>query len=141
MRLQFWTALQAHEQKVGGLHADLKPGVYAWQGKRQEGLWWNFVVRQRDTRAELYIDFPNQARNKAIFDTLIAQRLQIEKDFEGPLDWQRMDSKRASRITVVFPGGWTEGATWNDVIPKVVTAMERLHKVIAKRAVAAKEAS
>lgn len=28
MRLKFWTALQAHEQKIGGLHADQKPGAY-----------------------------------------------------------------------------------------------------------------
>ena len=67
MRLKFWTALQVYEQKVGGLHADQKPGHYHWQGKRQDGLWWNFVVRQGDTRAELYIDLPNQSRNKAIF--------------------------------------------------------------------------
>ena len=141
MRLKFWTALQAHEQKVGGLHADLKPGHYHWQGKRQDSLWWNFVVRQGDTRAELYIDLPNQSRNKAIFDALVAQRDEVEVEFGGALDWQRLDSKRASRVTIRLPGGWMDESTWPDVIPKLVAAMERLHKALSKRAVAAKEAS
>lgn len=141
MRLKFWTALQAHEQKISGLHADLKPGAYHWQGKRQEGLWWNFVVRQADTRVELYIDLANQARNKAIFDALMAKRQEIESEFDGKLDWQRLDGKRASRITVAFPGGWADESTWAEVIPKVVAAMEKLHNVIAKRALAAKGAS
>ena len=141
MRLKFWTALQVHEQKVGGLHADLKPGHYHWQGKRQDGLWWNFVVRQGDTRAELYIDLPDQSRNKAIYDSLFAKRAEIEGEFGGKLDWQRLDAKRASRVTVDFSGGWGDEAAWPDVIPKVVAAMGRLHKVLAKRALTAKEAT
>ena len=114
-----------------GMHADQKPGAYHWQGKRQDGLWWNFVVRQRDTRAELYVDLPNQARNKAIFDALFAKRQELEVGFGGPLEWQRLDTRRASRITVTFPGGWAEDSTWPFVIPNVVAAMERLHKVLA----------
>lgn len=98
-------------------------------------------MRQVDTRAELYIDLPNQARNKAIFDALLAKRLEIESEFEGKLEWQRLDTKRASRITIGFPGGWAEESSWPEVIPKVVAAMERLHKVLAKRALAAKGSS
>jgi hypothetical protein len=44
------------------------------------------------------------------------------------------------RVTIAFPGGWVE-STWPDVIPKVVAAMERLHKMLSKRAVAAKDAT
>jgi len=141
MRLKFWTALLAHEQKIGGLHATLKPGAYHWQGKRQDSLWWNFVVRQTDSRAELYIDLPVQARNKAIFDALVAKRAEVESEFGGALDWQRLDDNRASRITISFAGGWAEESTWAEVIPKVVVAMEKLHKVLSKRALAAKDAA
>jgi hypothetical protein len=60
---------------------------------------------------------------------------------QGKLDWQRLDSKRASRVTIAFPGGWADESTWPDVIPKVVGAMEKLHKALSKRAVAAKDDS
>jgi hypothetical protein len=81
------------------------------------------------------------ARNKAIFDALVAKRNEIEADFGGKLDWQRLDSKRASRVSIGFPGGWVSELTWPDVIPKIVAAMERLYKVLSKRAVAAKDAT
>ena len=44
-------------------------------------------------------------------------------------------------ISVTYPGGWAQESTWAEVIPKVVAAMEKLHKVLSKRAIAAKGAS
>jgi hypothetical protein len=140
MRLKFWTALQKHAREVGAIHADLKPGVYHWHGKRQDSFWWNYVLRQGDTRAELYIDLPEADLNKAIFDRIAAHRAEVDKAFGAPLDWQRLDNKRASRITIRFDGGWADESTWPAVIPKVVDAMERLHRVLHERAVAARKA-
>jgi hypothetical protein len=37
---------------------------------------------------------------KAAFDLLADDRQDIEAEFGGPLDWQRMDDKKASRIAV-----------------------------------------
>ena len=51
-------------------------------------------------RAEVYIDFNDRDRNKQSFDFLHAQREQIEKEFGEPLQWQRLDDKRACRICI-----------------------------------------
>lgn len=51
-------------------------------------------------RAELYIDVGDATRNKAIFDALVAQKGEIEQK-TGPLDWERLDLKRACRISLV----------------------------------------
>jgi len=51
-------------------------------------------------RAELYIDLGDAVQNKSIFDTLRAKRELIEQKI-GPLDWERLDQRRASRISLV----------------------------------------
>ena len=45
----------------------------------------------------IYIDAGSQAGSKAGFDSLLAERAAIESTL-GPLDWQRLDDKRACRI-------------------------------------------
>ncbi|WP_187830307.1 DUF4268 domain-containing protein [Siccirubricoccus phaeus] len=52
-------------------------------------------------RVELYIDVGDMTKNKAIFDALKAQEQQIEKEIAEPLTWERLDARRASRISVV----------------------------------------
>jgi hypothetical protein len=52
-------------------------------------------------RAEVYIDVGDVARNKAIFEWLLTHRAQIEKDVGEVLEWERLDNRRASRISVV----------------------------------------
>jgi hypothetical protein len=51
-------------------------------------------------RAELYIDVGDATENKSIFDTFKAQKEAIEQK-TGMLDWERLDQRRASRISLV----------------------------------------
>lgn len=68
-----------------------------------------FASRER-LRAELYIDVGDAARNKAIFDALLASKDRIEKDFDALLEWERLDNRRASRIAFVRPDTSIEDA-------------------------------
>lgn len=54
-------------------------------------------------RVELYIDTGDGDLNKAIFDTLLTRRAEFERGFGEPLEWERLDNRRASRITVARP--------------------------------------
>jgi hypothetical protein len=51
-------------------------------------------------RAEVYIDCEDRETNNRFFDELHAQREAIEKEFGEPLEWQRLDEKRACRICI-----------------------------------------
>jgi Domain of unknown function (DUF4268) len=54
-------------------------------------------------RVELYVDVGDAAKNKATFDALKAQHSEIEAAVGEGLTWERLDTKRASRVSIVRP--------------------------------------
>jgi hypothetical protein len=55
-------------------------------------------------QTETYIDRGDNTWNKWLFDELLEQREGIEHEFGAPLEWERLDTKRASRIAVKRSG-------------------------------------
>ncbi len=55
-------------------------------------------------RAELYLGTSDAALNKSLFDRLLAEKEAIERDFGGPLEWERLDEKQASRVATYREG-------------------------------------
>lgn len=138
-RLAFWTELLKHAKERDTLHCNISPSRYYWVGARKHGQWWNYVVLQDETRVELYIDDADPASNKAFFDKLHEQKSVIEQGFGAPLFWQRLDHKRASRVSFSVAGGWADASTWPSAISSAVDSMIRLHNALAKPVNALKE--
>lgn len=132
-RLKFWQKLLPAAHNRHDLHQNISPGKYHWVGARRHGQWWNYVVLMNETRTELYIDGPEASDNKTIFDRLFADKLAIESSFGDELLWQRLDDRRASRISYTVANGWADETTWPDVIENAVDAMDRLYIALAKR--------
>jgi hypothetical protein len=63
---------------------------------------WSFTIDRR-FRVELYIDRGVATENKGYFDQLIAHRTEIETNLGHPLDWDRLETRRASRISLFCP--------------------------------------
>ena len=61
-------------------------------------------------RTELYIDFGEGEKNKALFDWLYNNREDIHSKFGKELIWERLDEKRGSRIAIYREGSiqWDE---------------------------------
>lgn len=133
VRLKFWTDLLAYSHEHSELHRRISPGKFHWVGTSQKGIWWNYALLSDSSRVELYIDRSNQSENKAIYDALAAQKTEIEVAFGAPLVWQRLDEKRACRISFHLEGGWADQTTWEALIPKAVDMMERLHRALEPR--------
>ena len=61
-------------------------------------------TKERQARVELYIDPSDAAANKACFDSLAHKKESSQSEFAEPLDWERLDNRIASRISVNRPG-------------------------------------
>lgn len=135
IRKRWWTQLIELSAKVNELHAHITPGEYSWIGTSSgvRGLNLNYVVRQDECAAELYIDRGKGAdgENKAIFDQLHEHKAEIERAFGGPLRWERLEGKRACRIKYSQnEGGYRDEEKWPILQDKIIRAMDRLEKAL-----------
>jgi uncharacterized protein DUF4268 len=135
LRKRFWTELLNRAKDKTKLHANISPRQYNWVGAAsgKRGLGLNYVIRKHEGVVELYIDRGQGAEEetKAIFDSLAQSKETIEKDFGGPLDWQRLEGKRACRIRkVINIGGYRDEAKWQAVQDAMIDAMVRLERAL-----------
>jgi hypothetical protein len=90
-RRSFWSRLLEVAKERTRLHATITPGKYSWIGTTagKAGMAYNYLVRERETAIELYIDKGKDCdvANKSIFDTLHAKKEEIERVFGEPLEW------------------------------------------------------
>ena len=132
-RSAFWKELLDEAKTKTRLHAAITPGKYSWigAGSGKSGITFNYVIWEHESGVELYIDRgkDSEVENKVIFDALLQDKEEIEKVFGGPLEWERLDNKRASRIRRSFDhGGYKDKDDWEKIIPEMTSAMVSLEK-------------
>lgn len=138
LRLDFWKALLEKSKAKTSLHANISPGIYSWigAGSGVRGLGFNYAVTLKYGQTELYIDRGKESdeENKKIFDRLFAQREEIEKEFGDKLNWDRLDDRRACRISRRFDyAGLGDSKQWDKLQSDMIDAMIRLEKAFKKR--------
>jgi hypothetical protein len=134
-RRAFWARLLEIAKTKTKLHAGVSPGRQHWiaTGAGKAGLTYHYVVLETESAIELYIDRGKErdAETKAIFDSLFAKEKEIEASFGEPLEWQRLDNKRACRIRKSFSlGGWKEPDKWDAAAAAMVDSMVRFEKAL-----------
>lgn len=89
---------------------------YTGARKGQAQSWYNFssgfsgvvysvsFTQNNQIRVELYIDTGDINKNKHLFDWLQQQQAKLQSQFNETLSWERLDNKRASRITMYREG-------------------------------------
>ncbi|MFQ6061055.1 MAG: DUF4268 domain-containing protein [Thermoplasmata archaeon] len=130
-RLEFWRKLLERSRERTRLFENISPGKDHWigTGAGTYGLAYNYVITKNRGRVELYIDKGDKDTNKAMFDELKSKKEQIESEFGGPLDWQRLDDRRASRICKDFHyAGLADESKWGKLQDDMIDAMIKLEK-------------
>ncbi len=129
IRFRFWQELLEKTKGKTNLFAAKSPGQLSWlgTGAGRSGLAYNFSIRQHDSQVELYIDRGDEKENKKIFDDLNAKREEVEKTFGGELNWERLDNRRASRISYKMEiGGYKDDEKYPEIHDAMIDAMCRL---------------
>lgn len=127
IRKEFWSKLIPVMNTKSSLYQNINTSAYHWigAGSGVRGLSLNFVVTKLYGRAELYIDRGIKEENKLIFDELLKNKVVIEKDFGGSLVWERLDTKRASRIKAEIAGNVTDRERWEKMIEFMTVNMNK----------------
>lgn len=86
-------------------------------------------------RHEFYVDRASQDECKALFDALYDQREAFEAAYGRPLTWERLDSKKASRVAEYRDGTVENSAEHDDYIAWFLDAGDRMRKAIAAVAI------
>lgn len=82
-------------------------------------------------RYELYIDRPTQEECKALYDHLHAQRAQFEAAYGRPLDWDRLDHRKACRIADYIDGDVADASCHERVLAFFDDAGTRMRRAVA----------
>jgi Domain of unknown function (DUF4268) len=110
LRLRFWEGLLEHAKTKLDIHANRKPTQDNWIAGSigRGGFSLNYVARQFDSRAELWIRLGSgqMEKNKAASKALEAQKASIEDDFGGPLEWQELPDSDGCRVCCYVDGGY-----------------------------------
>jgi len=75
------------------------------------GITYGFSFAQGNrARVELYLGLNRTDKNKEIFDSLISEKTDIETNYGESLEWERLDTKQASRIAIYRDGAIEDSA-------------------------------
>lgn len=135
LRNTFWTKLLETAKAKTDLHSRISPNDFSYisAGSGIRGLTFNYTVGQFKNTVELYMDRGSESANetKEMFDKLLSKKDQIEASFGEPLDWQRLDGKRACRICATSQGGYrSDESQWPDIQTAMVNTMVSLEKAL-----------
>jgi hypothetical protein len=134
LRYEFWKKLLEYAQTMTKLHATRSPTQHNWVGGSSGvgGLSYNYSVTQHEITVELYIDKgkENEEENIRIFEDLRRSSEEIERVFGEPLEWQRLEDRRACRIRKVLDvGGYRDPEeSWAKIHEAAVDSMIRLDR-------------
>ena len=90
----------------------------------------NFAISKSYARAEIYIDRGIFEENKLIFDELYKLKDEIESKFNGPLSWERLDDKKASRIKSELESNVFDKDNWDEMMQFMTDKMIQFNQIL-----------
>ena len=119
MRRAFWTrTLEELRSRNIARYANISPSKDHWliSATGVSGCGFSLIFLKSEARVELYLARAEASENKWIFDRLERERQEIEGRFGAELKWQRLDDKKASRISHSHPFDGFDDENWPDMI-------------------------
>jgi CBS domain-containing protein len=119
---------------------DVSPDGASWmviqsipRGAATNGSFSFSFTRNKKLRVELYLDLGDQEQTKDVFDKLSAQKDKLEAQL-GPLVWERLENRRASRISIYHDGYISDERPHPELRKWASETMVKFYNVIAEPA-------
>lgn len=130
-RLTYYFLVELHAKALTKtqLHAKSTVGKKRYFGisAGKKGMAYGYNVLMDQGRVDLYINNKDKDSNKEEFQALYQHKTEIEELFGGPLEWQLMANRKASRIRyTVTKYGVQDTDHWNEFQDLLIDAMIRL---------------
>lgn len=131
LRRQFWTQTLDRLSNLKNSRFDnISPSKEHWLSSATgiPGCGLNLIFSKKFARVELYLSRSKAEDNKWLFDKLESQKQQIESSFGATLDWQRLDEKRACRISFTEQFDGFDRENWPEMIKWICSHIDKLEK-------------
>ena len=118
LRRTFWTrTLEELRRRGVARYENKSPSKENWLSGATgvSGCGFNLIFLKNKARVKLYLA-RSQAENKWIFDQLERKKQEIEERFGAEFHWQRLDDKKASRISHSQPFDGYDDENWPAMI-------------------------
>lgn len=119
IRVAFWEQALGQLRKDGvTLYQNINPSDDHWlsAGSGVRACPFNLIFSRDEARVELSLQRVDADDNKWLFDRLHGEKTAIEATFGHPLEWRRMEDKKASKITFAQAFDGYDRATWPQMI-------------------------
>lgn len=133
MREEYWAkALQALRAAHVGIYQNISPSDQHWLSASCgiASVSYALILLKKELRVELGFGRPEAAENKWLFDKLREKQASIEDAFGHPIEWLRLDNKKASRLQFSLPCEGYDRDRWDDYISWHVATIQKFEKAL-----------
>ena len=136
LRKEFWSYALPYLQdafKPNGPYTNVNPSKENWISGfiGINGISINCVIRYDSARVEYYILKEDEAETKALFDNIHSHKEEIETALGRPLEWDRGNEKKSSKISITMREvSLTDTADWDKIKDFMVSNSKAMHQTI-----------
>lgn len=135
-RLEFWEATLG-EFRLRGISRfqNVNPTRDHWlsAGSGLSACSYNLIFSKDEARVEFNMARADTHENKRMFDSLYAERHQIEAEFGDQLVWKRLDDKKSSRVEYAQTFDSYDKSNWPEMIDWLAKTLPRIERAISPR--------
>ncbi|WOX04223.1 DUF4268 domain-containing protein [Microbulbifer pacificus] len=130
-REKFWRVfIDTVRESDCRLYDNVNPSKDGWSstGSGLSGVVYIVVFGRNCMRVEFVIARSSQEENKYLFDKLASRREELDSKFGAPLDWERLDNKKACRISYEAPADGFNSDEWPRIAAWLTSHISRIEK-------------
>ena len=138
VRIKFWQELLPKMNAKSELFSGRNPNAnnkdhWLSAGAGISGVSYTFVITRNYASVQLSISRGSAEENKCIFDSLIGQKSEIEAVFGVPLNWERLDDNKMSRISFRLDNvNYYNESEWEQIQEFLIDKMIQLDNALSE---------